>query len=332
MADNAESTEFVGRFGSLSREMMAAMLDQSQDCVKILDPVGRIDFMNSNGRCVMEIDDLRTISGKAWDALWPDEAGDQIREAVAEARQGRGARFEAYCPTAKGTPKWWEVTVAPIVGEGGEPFAILATSRDITERQRSRESTETLAHEMRHRLRNAFAVSSAIALASGREEPAHQAFAEGLAARFNSLSLVQSQLIDSGDRQTIAALIHQFVEVFDRGEGHFEVSPIPAVTLDEQQVRLFALILGELSTNSLKHGALEAGLPIAIAVSHDGSTLTLEWRESLPPDPARQSAARVDGHGSGHGLMRRMARAHGGDLDLRFGPESLVARLDLPLV
>ena len=41
MSTENESTAFVGSFGSLSRELMAGMLDQSEDCVKILDPQGQ---------------------------------------------------------------------------------------------------------------------------------------------------------------------------------------------------------------------------------------------------------------------------------------------------
>ena len=145
MSADRESAEFVGGFGELSRELMAGMLDQSEDCVKILDPAGRIDFINSNGRCVMEIDDFAMVAGKSWDSMWPEESGVRIRDAIAGAQAGASSRFEAFCPTAKGTPKWWEVTVAPVRKPGGEPFAIMAVSRDVTERHRSNESLATMA-------------------------------------------------------------------------------------------------------------------------------------------------------------------------------------------
>jgi two-component sensor histidine kinase len=215
-----------------------------------------------------------------------------------------------------------------MVDSEGVPFAILATSRDVTERRQASESLETMAHEMRHRLRNAFAVSGAIALASAREDPGHREFAEALAQRYNSLSMVQSQLINQGDEQSLDALVTQLISAFDRDGGSFQVSAIPSVMLDEQQVRLVALVLGELSTNSLKHGALREGLPIRLSATRGDCTVILEWGEDLPNDPARDEET-VKGSGSGHGLMQRMARAHGGGLEIEITADKLSARLEI---
>jgi signal transduction histidine kinase/response regulator RpfG family c-di-GMP phosphodiesterase len=49
------------------------------------------------------------------------------------ARQGRHSRFEALCPTAKGTPKYWDISVSPVTGPGGVEWFV-SISRDITER------------------------------------------------------------------------------------------------------------------------------------------------------------------------------------------------------
>lgn len=331
MSADRASTEFVGSFGELSRELMAGMLDQSEDCVKILDTDGRIDFINSNGRCIMEIDDFSSTSGQTWDSMWPDESKRQIRDAIAGARSGSAARFEAYCPTVKGTPKWWEVTVTPVCKPGGEPFAIMAVSRDVSERRRASESLETMAQEMGHRLRNAFAISAAIAQTSGRAEPEHADFANTLAQRFGALSLVQSSLIALGDDYTLDRLVRQIAEAFSTADGLIAVTSMPDLTLDEDQVRFIALVLGELSTNSIKHGALGMGLPVAIAGHRDGRTLVLEWSEALGDRPARPIGLTSEGGGSGHGLMQRMARAHGATFGVTLGTDRLDARLELPL-
>ena len=329
MSADRESAEFVGGFGELSRELMAGMLDQSEDCVKILDPAGRIDFINSNGRCVMEIDDFSTVAGKSWDSMWPEESGVRIRDAIAGAQAGASSRFEAFCPTAKGTPKWWEVTVAPVRKPGGEPFAIMAVSRDVTERHRSNESLATMAQEMRHRLRNAFAVSSAIALTSARAEPEHRDFAEALAQRYNALSLVQAKLIEVGPGYSLGELVSEIVAGFDSGQGHISIDAMPELALSDEQVRFVALVLGELSTNSIKHGALKAGLPIAIVASVSEGVVLLDWHETLPG--ARPVAPTVAGGGNGHGLMQRMARAHGATFTVTLDDDRLDARLEMPV-
>ena len=333
MPDVADSAEYVRGFRELSREMMAAMLDQSVDCVKILDPSGRVDFMNRNGLCLLEIDDFRTIARQPWDALWPEEARERVRLAVATALSGGSDRFTAFCPTAKGTPKWWEVTVSPIREPDGGIFALLSTSRDMTERQQSMESMETMAHEMRHRLRNAFAVSGAIALASGREQPAHQEFAQTLAQRFTWLSIAQSKMLDGGEGQRLDELAGLIADGFDRDRGLIRLGTIPPVVLGEQQTRLTALVLGELCTNSLKHGALHAGRQVDLDGRLDGGTLILEWAEALGADPAASGEDQVTDlrGGAGFGLMERMARAHGARFEVTLSSRRLQARLEMPV-
>lgn len=331
MTAESESSDFIGGFGELSRELMAGMLDQSEDCVKILDTDGRINFMNSHGRCIMEIDDLSAVSGRTWDSLWPDESSERIRDAIAGAQSGSAVRFEAFCPTAKGTPKWWEVTVTPVLKPDGEPFAIMTVSRDVSERRQASESLETMAQEMRHRLRNAFAVSSAIAQASGRQEPAHREFADTLAQRFGALSLVQSKLIESDNGYTLSELVHEIIGAFDGADARVIVGSMPDASLSEDQTRLISLILGELSTNSFKHGALGAGLAIGIDARWEGGVLILDWRESLGRRSTKPVGVEAGGGGSGHGLMQRMARAHGATFTVTIGNDELDARLELPM-
>ncbi|WP_195908372.1 PAS domain-containing protein [Novosphingobium sp. Gsoil 351] len=323
-----DSWEFVGGFGEHTRDMLATVLDQSEDCVKILDPDGRVEFMNRNGRCSMEIDDFATVSGKPWHTLWPEDAANQVRDALAAALVGRSSRFEAFCPTAKGTPKWWDIQVSPVRGNAGDVLAILAVSRDVTERHRAMESLTTMAHEMRHRLRNAYAVSGAIALASGREYPGASDFAEALAQRLNGLSAVQGSLIDPGEREQLPALVARIAHSFDPDGTLIRCDGLPAIDLGEQAVRLLALVLGELATNSLKHGALRDARPLDISAGEHDGVLQLDWREPLAVSLA---GATSPAEGSGFRLMQRMARAHRGSFRIEQRDGELAAHLEVPV-
>ncbi|MDP9109729.1 MAG: PAS domain-containing protein [Pseudomonadota bacterium] len=113
--------------------MGKGVFEGSPDCVKLLDADGHILAMNRNGLCAMEIDDFKTIQGAEWSTLWTEENRHAIEAAVVAARNGRNYSLNLACPTAKGSPRWWEVTVSPIVGEHGEVSRILSVSRDITE-------------------------------------------------------------------------------------------------------------------------------------------------------------------------------------------------------
>ena len=106
--------------------------EQSPDCVKIMECSGALLAMNVNGQCAMEIDDFSTVLGHAWPQMWPQQAQDAVRAALAAGANGEVARFNAFCPTAKGAPRWWDVVVTPIRDEHGAVRSLLAVSRDVS--------------------------------------------------------------------------------------------------------------------------------------------------------------------------------------------------------
>jgi len=113
-----------------------SLMDGTADCVKMLDTDGRLLHMNAPGLCAMEIDDFGLLRGQEWRAIWHADARDDIERAVARAVGGEVSSFQAFCPTLKGTPKWWEVTVSPVRdADGGRVVRLLAVSRDITARR-----------------------------------------------------------------------------------------------------------------------------------------------------------------------------------------------------
>lgn len=119
-------------------------LESSPDCVKILDLEGRLQFMNFYGRCLMEIDEFDTLKGNFWWDLWGDESKEMVHQSIKDAKRGEIVQFTAFCPTAKGTPKWWSVLVTPIKDQNGIVREIISSSRDITqERQHQEELRKT---------------------------------------------------------------------------------------------------------------------------------------------------------------------------------------------
>ena len=115
-----------------SEEFNRTVLEASPDCLKVIDADGRLEFLNENGACLLEIDDRAVMLGEKWETLWPASAHDTIRNAIAAALAGRAVNFSAEAPTMKGTPRIWEVAVAPVPGADGQPTKLIAASRDVT--------------------------------------------------------------------------------------------------------------------------------------------------------------------------------------------------------
>ncbi len=125
------------------------ILESSPDCLKVLDSEGRIQFMNFNGLCQMEIDDFSTFKNTDWCTLWGSENETLVKASIEKALTGETAQFTALCPTAKGTPKWWDVVVSP-VGNAGEPVQrIISVSRDITEKKKSEEAMDKMVSHLK---------------------------------------------------------------------------------------------------------------------------------------------------------------------------------------
>jgi PAS domain S-box-containing protein len=120
-------------------EFNRRVLDSSGDCIKVLSLDARLESMSSGGMCVMEVDDFAKLRGVFWPGTWEGEGREAALAAVGEARNGGTGRFRGPAPTAKGTPKVWDVVVTPILGADGRPEKLLSISRDITDQHRAEE-------------------------------------------------------------------------------------------------------------------------------------------------------------------------------------------------
>ncbi|MFN6487268.1 MULTISPECIES: PAS domain-containing protein [unclassified Nostoc] len=135
-----------------SEEFKNRILDSSSDCIKVLSLDGRLLYMNTGGLCLMEIDDLNSYLNTEWLCFWEGSSQQQAKQALAATKAGEVSIFRGYCPTKKGTPKWWEVVVSPMLDASGQVEKILLISRDISDRKK----IELLLQESEARLKLAY--------------------------------------------------------------------------------------------------------------------------------------------------------------------------------
>nr|WP_315399641.1 response regulator [uncultured Duganella sp.] len=140
------------RADALRQQAHLSIFENSPDCVKILAIDGSLMAMNVNGQCVMEIDDFGAVCGAMWPSLWPEPIRAHVEQAMATARAGSIGQFQAQCPTAKGTLKWWDVVVSPLLGTDGSLQGLLSISRDITGQRDADERERKLATKLRFAL------------------------------------------------------------------------------------------------------------------------------------------------------------------------------------
>ncbi|HEY8566906.1 MAG TPA: ATP-binding protein [Beijerinckiaceae bacterium] len=132
---NAElESRVVARTRALAQSEAFAhsIVDSSPDCVKVLDFEGRVVFVNATGVCLLELEDALEIGGHLFETLWPEEDRAAVAERIARVAAGGAERFTTCVPTAKGRPKWWDISLNPILSADGRPERILVVSRDIS--------------------------------------------------------------------------------------------------------------------------------------------------------------------------------------------------------
>jgi signal transduction histidine kinase len=112
---------------------LTILVDSSPDCLAVLDLDARLDEMTPQGLRLMEVDDFSSIARSGWLDWWTGSDRSAAQEALAAASNGGAGRFQGFCATRKGTPKWWDVIVRPIVGADGRPERLLVVARDVSD-------------------------------------------------------------------------------------------------------------------------------------------------------------------------------------------------------
>jgi two-component sensor histidine kinase len=309
---------------ALSADTLAQAFEQSTDCVKLIGLGGEVLWMNANGLCAMEIDDANLVCGLGWDQLWPAEARHLVTDSLPAASNGETVRFDAFCPTAKGSPRWWNVTVTGVKNQDGMPAGYLAISRDITVTETQRQALLIAAEEMRHRLKNTYAMIGGLIHGFAKGNGENENFAKDMQKRLISLSSAQSLFLTSDAPCDLSVLVPALVAPFSSSHCPVAIDCAAGILLSQGQADAIALVLGELAVNSTKHGALSAGGAISVTTKLSDAAVSLFWEEKS----ARPVAAQTRVGGQGLALIERIVRARQGSLEIDWATNGLLVSLN----
>ena len=117
-----------------SLEFNRSIIESSPDCIKILDLKGNLLSMET-GMELLGIEDIQPFLNHSWIDLWRIEDRGQVRSAVEGAIQKGQGQFVGLFPTMRDEPRWWDVTITPILDATGRTVRLLAVSRDVTKRR-----------------------------------------------------------------------------------------------------------------------------------------------------------------------------------------------------
>ncbi|MEB3282398.1 MAG: PAS domain S-box protein [Lyngbya sp.] len=126
-----------------SEEFNRRIIESSTDCIKVLDLEGRLLSMNAGGQLLLRINNIQLFLNQSWVEFWQGTDRAKAQKAITLARGGSTSRFQGYCPTQTGQPKWWDIIVTPIFGDQRQVEQILCLSRDITSLKQAEDALRT---------------------------------------------------------------------------------------------------------------------------------------------------------------------------------------------
>lgn len=221
---------------------------------------------------------------------------------------------------------------SPVKDETGRICGFMYTVMETTERVRYERRAAISNRELVHRMKNSYALVSAVVRQSARRATTVEELTEKLLNRLADMGEAQDILsLRTRTHATIGEVIDRVRERLDDKGDRFSTSG-PTIFLTDEQTFALTLALFELATNAVKYGALsvEGGhVSVEWSSTQDSpnQTLTLCWREQNGPPvtPPRH-------RGFGSFLVKQLLAAEfGGDVALDYAADGLVCTLKATL-
>ena len=225
-----------------------------------------------------------------------------------------------------GSSFWNQLLISAVRDDEGTLLYYFSSQKDVTTRRRAEELERTerlLLQEVDHRSMNALALVQSIIHLSNADDPQ---FAALIAGRVDALARAHRLLSKtSWSGGSIAQLVHQEVPVSFASRVRVDG---PDMTLPPVMVQPLSLVLHELFSNAIRHGALsDPDGGIELSWKGEDELIQFEWREvgAVPVHNRLEP-------GFGIKIIKGVAEGQlGGSMTMRLAESGLTAVLTLPL-
>lgn len=313
-----ESRAFLERAVDFS-EMVMWQLDPENDRAYL---TGAVEEIWGEGA----IENLRT-SADVIQQIHPEDQ-EYVRSALLYATQHRKPlHIEFRVINPERGPRWMAAKSDWAVLNHHE--FLIGINADITEQKNRQEHANVLMRELHHRMRNLFATMGAIVSLTRQSAEDIDDYYERITHRLEALNRAQNVLLSAN---FMMGSMHALMREVEAGFPRIKWSG-PNLELPENALVSMALLLNELATNAVKHGAL----------IYDGGEVTVHWGHEDGPDGERLFHLRWAETGAGDAiaepertrfgtlLMERSVRNNlGGRIERRWDSDGLICDIYLP--
>jgi two-component sensor histidine kinase len=215
-------------------------------------------------------------------------------------------------------------SVAAFAVFGGSVVLVAELLRSaLKDLAKSEERANLLAAEMKHRVKNAFAIASAVSRQTSRNVDSVAEYRAALESRLNALAQAQELASkEAMDATDLSEVVGQICAPFDL--SRFGIAG-PPFQLAHDLVPMMALLIHELATNAAKYGALSAPAGrVRIEWVRASSTLLVDWQEMDGPPVSAPSRS-----GFGARLIQSAFAPERAKVTLEYCPDGLRCRISI---
>ncbi len=223
---------------------------------------------------------------------------------------GHDWAFETSIYRADGEKRWISARGMPRFDATGAMTSLIGHVIDVTDTKRQEERLKLLTGELKHRVTNTMAVLRSMIRMTSRRVQTVEEFAETLGGRLDALTRANRLLmVEDAERASVGAIIDAGLEAFGEWQAHVSATGDTGVVLDAQASQALTLILHELLTNAIKHGALsnaEGRVNITLRSDIGARAVEIDWIERGGP-PAMAEPEQ----GFGMKMLENALQGHG---------------------
>ena len=318
-----------------SEKKYRQLAETAKDAIMMLDLKGNVKYINKEGLKLSGYSEDEALQMNVNDVLPADQLQstyDKFEKRAAGESQIFMYEIEFINKEGKKIPV--EVK-SSLIEEQGKPSGVLIIARDITERKRAdkelrkySENQKVLIREINHRVRNNLtAIISMIYteenLAEKKREFEFLPVLRNLAVRIQGLSTIHSLLSESEWRplkikQLCENVINATLKSMDSfKEINITIAP-SEVRVESDQAHHLALVINELTTNSMKHTFenKEKG-NISINIEEEGENILLDFSDDGPGYPQEMLKGDFSKTSTGFEIIREIVKRNlAGELKL----------------
>lgn len=206
----------------------------------------------------------------------------------------------------------------------------LAEARERVERRRAEQQKELLVRELSHRVKNTMAMVMSLVRRTAKTSHSIDDYVNNLTGRLRAMADAHALLFETNwSEAELLEVVRRTIAPQDRDGRRFKIEAGPLTLLSPKAALAISMVLNELATNAVKHGALsndKGHVRISWGRSSQGP-VALRWQEVDGPPVSEPET-----HGFGTTLIDRSIRYElQGEVTLDYSPTGLICDIVFPL-